>query len=171
MLTATTEATHGIVFVDGTEVCGDSLEHGLFGICMQDNKLFDELTTQETLLFFARIKGSSRQHERAVAQSAADLIGLDGDAYTQLANTMSGGMKRRLSLAIAVIGRPKILLLDEPTAGLDPQTRSEVWNVVKEIKKSNKCAVLLTTHSMEEADALADRVSNNNNNIHYRLPS
>lgn len=147
VMTALTTATHGMVLADGTEVDERSREHGVFGVCMQDDKLFDDLTIQETLLFYARIKGCPWQNQSAVAQTAAEIAGLDGDAYTQLAKTMSGGMKRRLSLACALIGRPKIIVLDEPTTGLDPGIYLNVPIYIQPLaKRYGKQSVSLRNH-------------------------
>lgn len=74
-----------------------------------------------------------------------------------MVNTFSGGMKRRISLAISAIGNPKIILMDEPTTGMDPKTRRGVWSMIRELKKNR--VVILTTHDMEEAETLSDRIA------------
>jgi ABC-type multidrug transport system ATPase subunit len=86
----------------------------------------------------------------------AQAIGLDGDAMHMKSTQLSGGMQRRLSLGIAFCGEPTVLFLDEPTTGLDPETRREVWNTIDTFR-ADRC-IILTTHSMEEADALCDRI-------------
>jgi ABC-type multidrug transport system ATPase subunit len=108
------------------------------------------------LLFYARLKGVTGRMAFDVAKSAAISVRL-GDALTKKASQLSGGMRRRLSLAIAFVGSPSVVFLDEPTTGLDPETRREIWALI-ESKKANRC-IVLTTHSMEEADALCSKIS------------
>ena len=91
-----------------------------------------------------------------IAKAAAESVRL-GNALTKKSSELSDGMRRRLSLAIAFIGGPSVVFLDEPTTGLDPETRREIWGLI-ESKKSNRC-IVLTTHSMEEADALCNKIS------------
>jgi ABC-type multidrug transport system ATPase subunit len=86
----------------------------------------------------------------------AEAVRLDGDAYNTVASQLSGGMKRRLSLGIAIVSNPHVIFLDEPSTGLDPETRQSLWAIVSRLKSDR--AVILTTHSMEEADALSQRI-------------
>ena len=108
------------------------------------------------LLFYARLKGITGQMAFKIAKAAAESVRL-GNALTKKSSELSGGMRRSLSLAIAFIGGPSVVFLDEPTTGLDPETRREIWGLI-ESKKSNRC-IVLTTHSMEEADALCNKIS------------
>jgi ABC-type multidrug transport system ATPase subunit len=112
------------------------------------------MTVREHLLLYARIKGV--KDEKVCVRRVAEAVRLDGDAYNTVASQLSGGMKRRLSLGIALVSNPHVIFLDEPSTGLDPETRQSLWTIVSRLKK-NRC-VVLTTHSMEEADALSQRI-------------
>ena len=91
-------------------------------------------------------------------QQLAELVELDGDAFIRTGSLLSGGMKRRLSIAIALIGRPSVLFLDEPTTGIDPESRHEIWKIIDSVKKSGTQSIVVTTHSMEEADTLCTKI-------------
>eukprot|EP00474_Spongospora_subterranea_P008830 CRZ09288.1 hypothetical protein [Spongospora subterranea] len=130
--------------------------YALLGVCPQDNVLWGELTGGEHLEFFGSLKGlRDAELENAVVSSLRDVDLLC--VRHKSARQYSGGMKRRLSVAIAFIGNPSLVLLDEPTTGLDPAARKNLWAVIHKYKKS--CALILTTHSMEEAENLCDRVA------------
>ncbi|GAA0185277.1 ATP-binding cassette [Lithospermum erythrorhizon] len=125
------------------------------GVCSQFDTLWNKLSGQEHLELFASIKGL---HPASIKEEAVNLLAdvkLDDDAKVR-SGSYSGGMKRRLSVAIALIGNPKLLILDEPTTGMDPITRRHMWDVI-EAAKQGRC-IILTTHSMEEADILSDRI-------------
>jgi len=129
--------------------------HQSLGICPQFDILWDILTTKETLLFYCRIKGVPKNLEHQAAMDCLGQVGLQ-DAAHKLVSELSGGMKRRLSVAVALVGSPPVIFLDEPTTGLDPDSRRQLWNVLLQIRVG-KCMVL-TTHSMEEADILCNRI-------------
>jgi len=116
------------------------------------------LTGRENVAWFARLFDVPRSERRARVDDALEVMGL-GDAADRLAGTYSGGMIRRLELAQALVNRPRLLVLDEPTVGLDPVARDGVWQRVSEMSASTHMTVLLTTHYMEEADLLCDRVA------------
>ena len=125
------------------------------GICPQHDIHWDDLTIEEHLLFYARLKDVSKHDEsRVVEKSMAD-VGLTGMG-TRLAKALSGGEKRRLSIAIALVGNPSVVFLDEPTTGLDPEVRRIVWNIIQKSRQDK--TIILTTHSMEEAEALCQRI-------------
>jgi len=126
------------------------------GICPQFDVLWGELTVLEHLLLYARLNGVPMHLELPRARMVAEQVSLDGDPLNQKACELSGGMRRRLSIGISIICDPKVLFLDEPTTGLDPETRQQIWRVIEKIKVGR--AIILTTHSMEEADALATRI-------------
>ncbi len=116
------------------------------------------LTGRENVMWFARLFDVPRRERRARVDAALEAMGLI-DAAERLAGTYSGGMVRRLELAQALVNRPPLLILDEPTVGLDPIARDSVWERVEELRGETGMSVLLTTHYMEEAEALCDRVA------------
>lgn len=116
----------------------------------------EELTARENLIFFGGLQGLSKQAARQRADYLLDLFRLDQTAH-QLVREYSGGMKRRLDIAISMVVTPQLLFLDEPTTGLDPVSRREVWDMVKQLKEAG-VSIFLTTQYLEEAEALADIV-------------
>ncbi|KAL6175531.1 hypothetical protein ACLB2K_052170 [Fragaria x ananassa] len=127
----------------------------LIGVCPQFDVLWKALTGKDHLHLFAKIKGLSPSSVEMIAHKSLEDVKLS-DAASMRAGSYSGGMKRRLSVAMAFIGDPKLIILDEPTTGMDPITRRHVWDIIEEAKKGR--SILLTTHSMEEADILSDRI-------------
>lgn len=145
----------------------------IMGICPQQDVLFESLTTWETVQLYAAIKGvkvlgrkvnGSRSHDLENSKKLLDEylehlledVSLCENRHEQI-KTLSGGMKRKLSVALAFLGDPKVVLLDEPTSGMDVFTRKQVWQLMQQSKVGR--SILLTTHSMEEADALGDRIA------------
>jgi ABC-2 type transport system ATP-binding protein len=116
------------------------------------------LTGRENVTWFARLFDVPRAERRSRVADALDVMGL-GDVADRMAGTYSGGMIRRLELAQALVNRPQLLVLDEPTVGLDPVARDGVWQRVAEMRDTTGMTVLLTTHYMEEADVLCDRLA------------
>ncbi|KAF2070577.1 hypothetical protein CYY_008108 [Polysphondylium violaceum] len=127
----------------------------VLGVCPQDNVLWEDLTGEEHLLFYGRLKNINGKRLKEAVDASLKSVYLDTEAH-KMVKQYSGGMKRRLSIAISFMGNPKLVCLDEPTAGLDPATRRGIWNSIKEHK--GKCAILLTSHAMEEVQELCDRV-------------
>ncbi|CAG8636281.1 17603_t:CDS:2 [Acaulospora morrowiae] len=125
------------------------------GVCPQHDILWDDLTVSEHLLFYARLKGVPASQEKLVLQVALRQVRLES-LKERLSKRLSGGEKRRLSIAIALIGSPAVVFLDEPTTGLDPEVRRMIWNIVNDAKKGR--TIVLTTHSMEEAEVLCNRI-------------
>ena len=107
------------------------------------------MTVEEHLYFYCRLRGVPRASLANMVRRIAEDVELDGDAFRQRAGGLSGGMKRRLSIGISLTADPRILVLDEPTTGLDPETKRQVWRVIDRVKKTNsdRC-VIITTHSM-----------------------
>jgi ABC-2 type transport system ATP-binding protein len=130
----------------------------LLGYVPQQLSIEAALTGRENVAWFARLFDVPRAERKARVADALDAMALT-DAADRLAGTYSGGMVRRLELAQALVNRPSLLILDEPTVGLDPVARDSVWQRVQELREETGMTVLLTTHYMEEADALCDRIA------------
>ncbi|KAK7304602.1 hypothetical protein VNO77_42485 [Canavalia gladiata] len=157
-LTGITPVTDGDALIYGHSVrssTGMSNIRKLIGVCPQFDILWDALSGQEHLQLFATIKGLSPASIKSITQTSLAEVRLT-DAAKVRAGSYSGGMKRRLSVAIALIGDPKLVILDEPTTGMDPITRRHVWDIIENAKRGR--SIVLTTHSMEEADILSDRI-------------
>ncbi|MFM7021797.1 MAG: ABC transporter ATP-binding protein [Flavobacteriales bacterium] len=127
--------------------------HALLGISLQETHFFDKLKVKETVQLFASFYsiGDERCNE------ILHLVNLTEKASAYVTN-LSGGQRQRLALGIALINNPEIILLDEPTAGLDPTARREIWDILFKLKKEKNITMILTTHYMEEADYLCDRI-------------
>ena len=144
------------------EICGETLGKGnqnirrKIGIVYQQNCLDDILTVRENLICRGILHGASRQEARAQCQKLSEILKL-GDILKSKYRTLSGGQKRRAEIAAALMHTPELLFLDEPTTGLDPATRKDVWGIIEELQKKEKMTVFLTTHYMEEA-AGADQI-------------
>ncbi|XP_058772824.1 ABC transporter A family member 2-like [Vicia villosa] len=157
-LTGITPVTDGDALIYGHSTrssTGMSNIRKLIGVCPQFDILWDALSGQEHLELFASIKGLSPASIKSITRTSLAEVRLT-DAARVRSGSYSGGMKRRLSVAIALIGDPKLVILDEPTTGMDPITRRHVWDIIENAKKGR--AIILTTHSMEEADILSDRI-------------
>ncbi|XP_045030700.1 ABC-type organic anion transporter ABCA8 [Daphnia magna] len=157
MLTGMTSPTKGSAFLYGYDLSdSNQLEEirRMTGICPQHDVLFDLLTPVEHLAFYAKIRGVREDLMNNEVEKALKDIDLTSKRNTP-AGKLSGGQKRKLSIGIALIGDPKIVFLDEPTAGVDPYSRRHLWSLLQQ-RKANK-VILLTTHFMDEADLLADR--------------
>ncbi|KAG7303248.1 hypothetical protein JYU34_011715 [Plutella xylostella] len=126
----------------------------MIGVCPQQDVLFDLLSVKEHLQFFAAIKGIPRKTRQHDVSKALAEVGLSDQAGV-FSKHLSGGQKRKLSIAIALIGDPKIIILDEPTAGVDPVSRRQMWRILQRARRGK--VLLLTTHFMDEADILGDR--------------
>lgn len=125
------------------------------GVCPQHDVLFELLTTEEHLNIFYDLKGADPKLKKAEIEKLMKDVGIY-DKKNALASQLSGGNKRKLSVAIALCGDSKFVLLDEPTSGMDLSARRQLWNMLKEYKKDR--IILLTTHYMDEADILGDRI-------------
>lgn len=143
-------------------MCGYDIRHEMdsirriMGVCPQFDILWDELTAEEHLQIFAKLKGVP--DNKIPDEIDVRLREVNLHKYKNaMSGTFSGGMKRRLSMAIAFIGDPRIVFLDEPTTGMDPKNRRHIWELILNMKKNR--VVVLTTHAMEEADALSDRIA------------
>ena len=157
MLATLLSPTEGSAKICGEELGkGDSKIRRNIGIVYQQNCLDDILTVQENLMCRGIIHGATKQEAEAQCRKLSEILKLDVILKKQY-RTLSGGQKRRCEIAAALMHTPKILFLDEPTTGLDPATRLDVWNTIEELQKKEKMTVFLTTHYMEEA-AGADQI-------------
>ncbi|MGD9958685.1 ATP-binding cassette domain-containing protein [Nocardioides sp.] len=129
----------------------------LLGVTGQYASVDENLTASENLRLFARLQGVSRQTAATTALELLDQFGLEGAADKPISQ-FSGGMRRRLDLAASLITRPPLIFLDEPTTGLDPRTRAQMWDTIRGLV-TDGCTVLLTTQYLDEADQLADRIA------------
>lgn len=125
------------------------------GICPQHDILWNDLTVEEHLLFYARLKGITPEDEQSTVDESLASVGLESFKQN-LVKGLSGGEKRRLSIAIALVGDPSLVFLDEPTTGLDPDVRRLIWGILNKI--GHERTIILTTHSMEEAEVLCNRI-------------
>ncbi|CAN1300049.1 ABC transporter A family member 7 [Linum perenne] len=158
MMIGLTKPTLGTAYVQGLNIQTHmDYVYTNMGVCPQHDLLWETLTGREHLLFYGRLKNlKGSVLTRAVEDSLRSLNLFNGGVADKQAGKYSGGMKRRLSVAISLIGDPKVVYMDEPSTGLDPASRSCLWNVLKRAKQDR--AIILTTHSMEEAEALCDRL-------------
>jgi len=156
MLTGMYKPTSGEAWVGGHSILNelDKIQVSI-GVCPQFDILWPELTVEEHLLFYARLKGVPPKYEFKMVEKAMKEVFLEKFASFKT-RELSGGMKRRLSVAISLVGNPKVVFLDEPSTGLDPENRRQLWDIL--VQSKGKRAVVLTTHSMEEADVLCGRI-------------
>ncbi len=147
----------GEVFLSGEKFTpGDPAVRSKIGICPQENVIWKKLTPFEQLIFLGNMYDLKPAYIRKRSENLLEELGL-ATAANQIAGTLSGGMQRRLNIALALIHDPELLILDEPEAGLDPQSRVSVRAYIKSLAKQK--TVLLTTHNMDEAERMADRVA------------
>jgi ABC-2 type transport system ATP-binding protein len=159
MLATLLRPTAGRAWVAGYDVVREAGQvRRSIGIVFQDPALDDQLTGRENLDFHARMYGLSRQQREERTREVLELVGLEEWA-DELVKNYSGGMRRRLELARGLMHYPQVLFLDEPTLGLDVQTRRAIWDYILKLKEAERVTVFLTTHYMEEADHLSDRVA------------
>mmetsp|Transcript_12717 Transcript_12717/g.12847 ORF Transcript_12717/g.12847 Transcript_12717/m.12847 type:complete len:450 (+) Transcript_12717:1285-2634(+) len=157
MLTGLYKPDGGNAWIGGFDIINELDQVQLvMGVCPQFDILWPELTVYEHLLFYARLKGIPPSDEHNRVQLAMKDVYLTQFKNLKT-NELSGGMRRRLSVAISLVGNPKIVFLDEPTTGLDPENRRQLWDILANCKEGK--AMVLTTHSMEEADVLCSRIA------------
>jgi ABC-2 type transport system ATP-binding protein len=157
MIAGLTRPERGSVLVNGVPLSGDTdPKKKKIGLVPQDLALYEEVSARENLRFFGGLYNLSGAALENAMTAALTLVGL-ADRARDRVKTFSGGMKRRLNLAAGLLHDPDILLLDEPTVGVDPQSRNAIFDNLEELKRRGK-ALLYTTHYMEEAERLADRI-------------
>uniref|UniRef100_A0A7N5JDG5 ATP-binding cassette sub-family A member 3 n=1 Tax=Ailuropoda melanoleuca TaxID=9646 RepID=A0A7N5JDG5_AILME len=150
-------ATSGEVYINGYDVSQQMVQiRKNLGLCPQQNLLFDYLTVSEHLYFYCVVKGMPRKARLTEIDHMLAAFNLL-DKRNAFSCSLSGGMKRRLSMIIALIGGSKVVILDEPTSGMDPASRRATWDILQQYKQDR--TILLTTHYMDEADFLGDRIA------------
>lgn len=156
MLCAILEATSGEVFLDGKEITALGADYrDLLGYLPQDFGYYPNYTAKEFLLYMAALKGIPREEAEKRAEELLEVVGLD-EVASKKVKTFSGGMKQRVGIAQALLNQPKILILDEPTAGLDPKERVRFRNLISDY--ANDRIVILSTHIVSDIEAIADEV-------------
>jgi ABC-2 type transport system ATP-binding protein len=159
MLTTLLDPSGGTLSLNGADpVKEKNTVRKSFGIVFQDPSSDDELTAYENLEFHGILYKVPKKLLRCRIEELLKFVEL-WDRIDSLVKTFSGGMKRRLEIARGFLHHPKILFLDEPTIGLDPQTRNHIWEYVKKLNKKEKITVFFTTHYMEEAERVADKIA------------
>jgi ABC-type multidrug transport system ATPase subunit len=148
--------TAGRIMIDGRELSREIWKY--VGVCPQFDTIWPDLTVQEHFIFYLRLRGVPWSKLKSRARRIASAVELDGDAFLTLASKLSGGMRRRLSIGITLSAEPRILIFDEPTTGLDPVTKRQIWKTLEKLKSDKQKSIVITTHSMEEADSLCNRI-------------
>jgi ABC-2 type transport system ATP-binding protein len=159
MLTTLLSPTSGRILLDGHDPVKNQREvRKSFGIVFQDPSLDDELTASENMEFHGVLYKVPTDLRKQRTEELLKIVEL-WDRRNDLVKQFSGGMKRRLEIARGLLHHPKVLFLDEPTVGLDPQTRNHIWNYIQNLNHKEKITVFFTTHYMDEADRVADQVT------------
>ena len=152
--------SHGKIYINGKDMRNNFNKlNSLFGYCPQFDAIFEYLTVKENLEFYSKIKGIKENYINKVVMAMIEEMSL-GEFINKRAGRLSGGNKRKLSVAISFLCSPPIVLLDEPSTGMDPEARRFMWSVIHKIStKGKKASVIMTTHSMEEAETLCKRMA------------
>jgi ABC-2 type transport system ATP-binding protein len=158
MLATVLQPDSGEVTIGGYSTHKNAPEaRNLIGVCPQDLALYEDLSAMDNLVFFGRMSGLTGKEAKAQAEINLKLMGLADRAKGKVAN-FSGGMKRRINLAVSLMATPEMLFLDEPTVGVDPQSRNNIYETIEGLRDKGM-TILYTTHYMDEADRLCDRVA------------
>lgn len=145
---------NGEILIMGKKWKGNEEElRNVIGLSLQETRFIDKLTVVETLTLFASFYGLEKQR----VHETITIVGLEDKRKSYVVN-LSGGQRQRLALGLALLNNPKILLLDEPTTGLDPNARREIWSILMKLKDNSRTSLILTTHYMEEAEQLCDYI-------------
>jgi ABC-2 type transport system ATP-binding protein len=159
MLTTILQPTSGEIFLDGHNVKENAHEtRKSFGIVFQDPSLDNELTAYENMQFHAILYGVPKNIYEERITKLLEMVEMN-DRRNSFVKTFSGGMKRRLEIARGLLHTPKVLFLDEPTIGLDPQTRNHIWTYIKKLNKEEGVTVFFTTHHMEEVERYGNTIA------------
>lgn len=156
MLSTLTRPTSGDALIYGKSILHHPEEvKGLVDVSMQETAVARKLTVKENIDFYAELNGLTDAEKKDATEEIYDAFGL-AEVRNKQASKLSGGWQRKLSIALALVTRPKVLFLDEPTLGLDVLARRDLWRLISGLK--GKMTIILTTHYMEEAEALSDRI-------------
>lgn len=156
ILTGDNKESKGEAYINGLSVSKDIKSIcKIIGVCPQFDCLWPELTVEEHFLYYIRIRGILSKHEQQHVDIVVEQMNLEEHRHKRIED-LSGGMKRRVSIGIAIAGDVKLVFLDEPTSGLDPINRIQIWHILSKLRHTK--SILLTTHLMEEADQLCDRI-------------
>jgi ABC-2 type transport system ATP-binding protein len=159
MLTTLLHPTTGTIKLNNVDsIAHPEIARKTFGIVFQDPSLDDELTAMENMEFHAVLYKVPHKEIKERIEKFLNLVEL-WDKKNDLVKTFSGGMKRRLEIARGLLHKPEILFLDEPTQGLDPQTRNKIWEYLQNLNKETQITIFFTTHYMEEAEQIAQRIA------------
>lgn len=158
MISSLLDPTSGDIELNGTSILKHPKElRQILGVVPQEIALYQELSAQENLLFFGRIQKLPKRVLHNRVEEVLEIIGLQ-DRRKDLVKTFSGGMKRRLNIGVALLHNPKFIIMDEPTVGIDPQSRNYILETVQKLNKERQMTVLYTSHYMEEVEYLCDRI-------------
>ncbi|MEM0096930.1 MAG: ATP-binding cassette domain-containing protein [Conexivisphaerales archaeon] len=159
MLNTLLKPTEGTALIDGIDVTKNpSSVRKIIGVVPQEYTADEDLTGWENIMLIADFYGIPRDISRQRASELLEMVGLT-EASKRNVETYSGGMRRRLELAMGLINKPRVLFLDEPTLGLDVQTRTAIWEHIRKLKSEYNMTILVTTHYLEEADEFCDRIA------------
>jgi ABC-2 type transport system ATP-binding protein len=157
MLSCLLKATEGDALIDGKSIVQDPIGvKNVIGVVPQEIALYETLSARDNLLFWGRMYGMGGKQLKARVEEVLEQVNLQDRAKDKV-KTYSGGMKRRINIAVGLLHKPKLVFMDEPTVGIDPQSRRRILDMVKELNQQG-LTVLYTTHYMEEAEELSDRV-------------
>ncbi|UMM14166.1 hypothetical protein L5515_002087 [Caenorhabditis briggsae] len=151
IITGLTMPTGGNVTIDGKDITKDI--H--IGYCPQFDAMLQQISCRQTLIVMAKLQGYPNVNE--VVEMILECVGMK-EHGNKLVKNCSGGQKRKISVGIALMSRAHCIILDEPTAGIDPRARREIWDIIHEMREQDKCSIVLTSHSMEECEALCTRI-------------
>jgi ABC-2 type transport system ATP-binding protein len=158
MLSTVLEPDSGEITIGGHSVRREAeAVRNIIGVCPQELALYEDLSAIDNMVFFGRMAGMNGKEARAQGMQHLKLMGLEDRAKGRVAK-FSGGMKRRVNLAIALMGSPMLIFMDEPTVGIDPQSRNNIFETIRGLRDKGT-TILYTTHYMDEADRLCDRVA------------
>lgn len=159
LITRQSKITFGKVCIDGQEVRKDYNPKYNTGFCLQSDVLWDDLTVEEHFRLYSCLKGLNEKQTKETMKYLTKVLGMKIYIEKKVKN-LSAGTKRKLSVALALIGGPEIIVLDEPTTGVDAIGRSQIWKLLKTFAEKKKSTVLISTHYMEDAELVADKLGN-----------